>query len=36
MATEEWIRKAIANGKLYDDLPPRVRSLLPQAEWKVK
>ncbi len=35
MATEEWIRKAIANGKLYD-LPPRVRSLLPQAEWKVK
>jgi hypothetical protein len=36
MATEEWIKRAIQNGKLYEDLPPRVRTVLPVSEWKVK
>lgn len=36
MATEEYIRKAIDNGRLYDELPARVRQLLPVAEWKNK
>ncbi|BDA48371.1 Protein FAM91A1 [Coccomyxa sp. Obi] len=36
MATEEWIKRAIQNGKLYEDLPPRVRSVLPVSEWKLK
>lgn len=36
MATEEWIKRAIQNGKLYEDLPPRVRTVLPVSEWKLK
>lgn len=36
MATEEWIKRAITNGKTYDELPPRVKSLLPLTEWKLK
>lgn len=36
MATEEWIKRAIQNGKQYEDLPPRVRSVLPVNDWKLK
>ena len=36
MATEEWVKRAIENSKTYEELPPRVRTLLPVAEWKAK
>eukprot|EP00884_Botryococcus_braunii_P012984 jgi/Botrbrau1/21687/Bobra.43_1s0083.1 len=36
MATEEWIKRAITNGKTYEELPPRVKTLLPLTEWKLK
>jgi hypothetical protein len=36
MATEEWIKRAIQNGKQYEDLPPRVRTVLPISDWKLK
>ena len=36
MATEEWVKRAIENSKTYEELPPRVRTLLPIAEWKAK
>jgi len=34
MATEEWLLKAIQAGKNYEELPPRVRSILTVGEWK--
>lgn len=34
MATEEWLLKAIHTGKNYEELPPRVRSILTVNEWK--
>jgi hypothetical protein len=34
MATEEWLLKAIQTGKNYEELPSRVRSILPVSEWK--
>lgn len=36
MATEEWVKRAIENSKTYEELPQRVRTLLPVAEWKAK
>lgn len=36
MATEEWVKRAIENSKTYEELPPRVRTVLPVAEWKAK
>ena len=36
MATEEWVKRAIENSKNYEDLPPKVRTVLPVAEWKAK
>lgn len=36
MATEEWVKRAIENSKTYEDLPPKVRTVLPVAEWKAK
>lgn len=36
MATEEWVKRAIENSKTYEELPPRVRIVLPVAEWKAK
>lgn len=36
MATEEWLRKAIAGNKSYEDLPPRVQALVPVSEWRLR
>lgn len=36
MATEEWVKRAIENSKSYEELPQRVRTLLPITEWKAK
>ncbi len=36
MATEEWVKRAIENSKTYEELPQRVRTLLPVTEWKSK
>lgn len=30
------MKRAIENSKTYEELPPRVRTLLPIAEWKAK
>lgn len=34
MATAEWVQQALAAGKSYQELPERLRTLLPQSEWK--
>jgi len=36
MATEEWLFRAIQTKKNYEDLPPRVRSLVSVGEWKAR
>ena len=36
MATEEWIKRAILNNKQYEDLPARVRTVFPVAEYRLK
>ena len=36
MATEEWVKRAILGNKQYDDLPQRVRAVLPVAEYRAK
>lgn len=36
MAYEEYIRKAIQTGKRYEDLPEKVRAILPISEWRSK
>ena len=36
MATEEWVKRAILGNKQYDDLPQRVRAVLPVSEYKAK
>ncbi|KAK9836344.1 hypothetical protein WJX81_007135 [Elliptochloris bilobata] len=36
MATEEWIKRAILNGKQYEDLPARVRQVFPVGEYRQK
>lgn len=36
MATEDYVRRAIESSKTYEELPPRVRSLLPATEFKAK
>ncbi|KAI8462738.1 MAG: FAM91 N-terminus-domain-containing protein [Monoraphidium minutum] len=36
MAFEEYIRRAIATGRAYDDLPARVKAALPAGEWRAK
>ena len=36
MATEEWVKRAILSNKQYDDLPQRVRAVLPINEYKSK
>lgn len=34
MAYQEYVQKAIATGKSYDDLPAKVRGAIPLQEWK--
>lgn len=34
MASHEWIIKALATNKSYDDLPSKVQATLPLSEWK--
>ncbi|GBF94849.1 hypothetical protein Rsub_08021 [Raphidocelis subcapitata] len=36
MAFEEYIRRAILTGRTYDDLPARVKAILPLNEWRAK
>ena len=36
MATDEYVARAVASGASYDDLPPRVRALLPHTEWRAR
>eukprot|EP00879_Flechtneria_rotunda_P023299 GHRR01024648.1.p1 GENE.GHRR01024648.1~~GHRR01024648.1.p1 ORF type:complete len:247 (+),score=73.57 GHRR01024648.1:732-1472(+) len=36
MAYEEYIKKAVETGKRYEDLPERIRAILPLAEWTAR
>ena len=36
MATEEWIKRAMVQNKSYEELPPRVRGLLPLSDWNAR
>jgi ATP phosphoribosyltransferase regulatory subunit HisZ len=36
MAYQEYVQKAIATGKSYDDLPAKVRGAIPLQEWKAR
>ncbi len=36
MATEEWIKRAMLQNKAYEELPQRVRSLLPLTDWHAR
>lgn len=36
MAYQEYVQKAIATNKSYDDLPAKVRGAIPLQEWKAR
>lgn len=36
MATEEYIKRAMMQNKAYEELPPRVRGLMPLADWNAR
>lgn len=35
-ATDEYLKRAINSNKQYDDLPPKVRAVLPVADYRAK
>ncbi|EFJ51519.1 hypothetical protein VOLCADRAFT_103430 [Volvox carteri f. nagariensis] len=36
MASLELVKRAIAGGRVYDDLPPRIKNLITPSEWKTR
>lgn len=36
MAYQEYVQKAIATGKAYDELPAKVKGAVPLQEWKTR